>query len=58
MGKKNRRRVDPLLAIVEHDIYRDIWERKMLFNDRDEYLLMQGGCRVIDDVDYPEWYPE
>lgn len=53
MDKTNRRRVDNEIAIPEHNIYRDRWERKIRFTDFEEYQWIQGGMCIIDEVDYP-----
>lgn len=50
--KRNRRRVDAEIAIPEHDIYRDRWERKIERYDYGHYLRMRRD--VYNDIDYPE----
>lgn len=49
----NRRRVDNEIAIPEHNIYRDRWERKMRFRNFEDYDFVRGGMCVVDEVDYP-----
>ncbi|KAM0425348.1 hypothetical protein ACHAPT_009404 [Fusarium lateritium] len=47
---KNRVRVDPGVAIIQHHIYRDIWERKPKTR---EQMRFQAR-RPHDEIDYPE----
>lgn len=51
-NENNCRRVDAEIAIPEHNIYRDRWERKIERYDYGHYLRMRRD--VIDVLDYPE----
>lgn len=51
-NENNRRRVDAEIAIPEHSIYRDRWERKIERYDYGHYRRMRRD--VIDVIDYPE----
>lgn len=53
VDKTNRRRVDDEIAIPEHNIYRDRWERRIRFSDFEDYEFVRGGMCIIDEVDYP-----
>lgn len=48
----NRRRVDYEIAIPEHNIYRDRWERPIEYGSYDDYLNRRSCVR--DVFDYPE----
>lgn len=52
VNRTNRSRVNVEIAIPEYHIYRDRWERKILYEDIDDYDLWGRSC-VVDD-DYPE----
>lgn len=49
-NETNRRRVDAEIAIAEHDIYRDRWERKIERYNYSDYVRRQRD--VIDRLDY------
>ncbi|RSL69030.1 hypothetical protein CEP54_002613 [Fusarium duplospermum] len=51
---RNRVRVDSEVAIVHHNIHRDIWERKPITTD--EMLFLER--RPKSDLDYPELVDE
>ncbi|RSL83585.1 hypothetical protein CEP51_004445 [Fusarium floridanum] len=51
---RNRVRVDSEVAIIHHNIYRDIWERKPI--TMDEMLFIER--RPKSDLDYPELVDE
>ncbi|CAN8096479.1 unnamed protein product [Discula destructiva] len=51
-NKTNLRRVDAEIAIPEHGIYRDRWERKIERYDYSDYLRRRRD--VIDVIDFPE----
>lgn len=55
VNKKNRRRVEYEIAIPEHNIYRDRWERMIQYQDLDDYQFRRGHMCVIDEDDYPEF---
>ncbi|ROW08493.1 hypothetical protein VMCG_03258 [Cytospora schulzeri] len=55
VNKKNRRRVEYEIAIPEHNIYRDRWERTIQYIDLDDYEFRRGRTCVIDEDDYPEF---
>lgn len=48
----NRRRVDPEIAMPEHNVFRDRWERKMAFRSYEQYE--QNSSCVKNSLDYPE----
>lgn len=52
VDKTNRDRVDHEIAIPEHSIYRDRWERRMRFRNFEYEFYREGMC-LIDKVDYP-----
>lgn len=54
VNRKNRSRVDPQIALPEYHIYRDRWERKILFKDIEDYELLEGRTCTMDADDYPE----
>lgn len=49
-NETNRHRVDAEIAIAEHDIYRDRWERKIERYNYGHYCRMRRD--VIDTLDY------
>jgi hypothetical protein len=51
-GRENRRRVDPEIAVPEHGIFRDRWERKVTVRSYRDYIL--GRTDVRNPLDYPE----
>ncbi|KAG8166868.1 hypothetical protein KVR01_002557 [Diaporthe batatas] len=52
LERANRRRVDPDNCIPEYNIYRDRWERKMRYPDRDSWEMLVSG-RPDVEVNYP-----
>lgn len=50
--KENSRRVDPEIAIPEHDVFRDRWERKQTYVNYLDYQKHRS-C-VKNSLDYPE----
>lgn len=48
----NRRRVDPGIAIPEHNVFRDRWERKLAYRSYAQYE--QNRSCTKNSLDYPE----
>lgn len=46
------RRVDNEIAIPEHNIYRDRWERRMSFRNFEDYEFVRGGTCFVDGVGF------
>lgn len=50
----NLTRVDPDVAIPMHNIFRDRWERKIMYGSYNEYAFTRGKGIPRNELDYPE----